>query len=111
MQLATEELFVGEVSSSSIAAESQSRVISRTPDELAEIVSQFASSVGWLNRVRLRTEHRWYERLYHGPDYDIWAISWMPGQSTGYHDHGKSAGAFVVATGVLEEHQMGRAHV
>ena len=107
MQLATEELFVGEVSSSSIAAESQSRVISRTPDELAEIVSQFASSVGWLNRVRLRTEHRWYERLYHGPDYDIWAISWMPGQSTGYHDHGKSAGAFVVATGILEEHRPG----
>ena len=107
MQLTIEELFVREVSSSSIAAESQSRVISRTPDELAEIVSQFASSVGWLNRVRLRTEHRWYERLYHGPDYDIWAISWMPGQSTGYHDHGKSAGAFVVATGSLEEHRPG----
>ena len=107
MQLTIEELFVREVSSSSIAAESQSRAISRTPDELAEIVSRFASSDGWLDRVRLRTEHRWYERLYHGPDYDIWAISWMPGQSTGYHDHGKSAGAFVVATGSLEEHRPG----
>lgn len=79
----------------------------KTPEELAVIVSQFASSDGWLNRVRLRAENRWYERLYHGPDYDIWAISWMPGQSTGYHDHGASAGAFVVATGVLEEHRPG----
>ena len=107
MQLATEELFVGEVSSTSVAAESQCGVIPRTPDELAKIVSRFASSDGWLDRVRLRTEHRWYERLYRGPDYDIWAISWMPGQSTGYHDHGESAGAFVVATGILEEHRPG----
>jgi rhodanese-related sulfurtransferase/mannose-6-phosphate isomerase-like protein (cupin superfamily) len=55
----------------------------------------------------LRTEDRWYERLHEGDDYDIWAISWMPGQSTGFHDHGESAGAFVVATGVLEEHRPG----
>ena len=107
MELAAEELFVPEVSSASVAAESQFRVIPRTPDELAKIVSRFASSDGWLDRVRLRTEHRWYERLYHGPDYDIWVISWMPGQSTGYHDHGESAGAFVVETGVLEEHRPG----
>lgn len=31
----------------------------------------------------------------------------MPGQSTGFHDHGPSSGAFVVATGVLEEHRPG----
>src|ERR1700676_2614613 len=31
-------------------------------------------------------------------------ISWLPGQSTGFHDHGASSGAFVVATGILEEH-------
>jgi rhodanese-related sulfurtransferase len=107
MQLITDELFVSDVDSASVAAESQSRLIPKTPDELAKIVSRFASSNGWLDRVRLRTEHRWYERLYHGPDYDIWAISWMPGQSTGYHDHGESAGAFVVATGILEEHRPG----
>jgi rhodanese-related sulfurtransferase len=32
-------------------------------------------------------------------------ISWLPGQSTGFHDHGESSGAFVVATGILEEHR------
>ena len=77
----------------------------RTPRELANIVSLIASSEGWIDRVRLRTEQRWYERLYHGPDHDIWVISWLPGQSTGFHDHGESAGAFIVATGILHEHR------
>lgn len=82
--------------------------VSKSPKELARIVVSFASSPGWLNRVRLCVEHRWYERLYLGPDYDIWVISWLPGQSTGFHDHGGSSGAFVVATGVLEEHRSGQ---
>jgi rhodanese-related sulfurtransferase len=79
----------------------------RTPEELAEIVAQFASSDGWMEKVRLSAKRRWYERLYHGPDHDIWVISWLPGQSTGFHDHGESAGAFVVATGFLEERRPG----
>lgn len=107
MPLATEELLVDQVSALT-TVESQSAAVSRTPEELANIVSQFASSDGWMDRVRLRTEHRWYERLYQGPDHDIWVISWLPGQSTGFHDHGESAGAFVLATGVLEEHRPGQ---
>ena len=103
MQLATEERLAREGSSTSI----RSGAILRTPQELANIASQFASSDGWMDRVRLRTEGRWYERLYHGQDHDIWVISWLPGQSTGFHDHGESAGAFVVATGILEEHRPG----
>jgi rhodanese-related sulfurtransferase len=79
--------------------------VSRTPGELANIVAMFASSDGWIERVRLRADRRWYERLYDGPDFDVWVISWLPGQSTGFHDHGASSGAFVVATGVLEEHR------
>jgi rhodanese-related sulfurtransferase len=107
MQLATEERLALEASNTWIAADSQSGAVLRTPEELANIVSQFASSEGWMDRVRLRAEHRWYERLYQGPDHDIWVISWLPGQSTGFHDHGESAGAFVVATGILEEHRPG----
>jgi mannose-6-phosphate isomerase-like protein (cupin superfamily) len=79
----------------------------RTPQELAGIVQVFASSCEWLARVRLRADRRWYERLYHGPEYDVWLISWMPGQSTGFHDHGASSGAFVVTAGTLEEHRPG----
>jgi rhodanese-related sulfurtransferase/mannose-6-phosphate isomerase-like protein (cupin superfamily) len=107
MQFATEEVLVRDVSNALPGTNRQSAVVSRTPEELANIVSRFASSDGWLDRVRLRTEDRWYERLYHGPDHDIWVISWMPGQSTGFHDHGESSGAFVVTTGVLEEHRPG----
>jgi rhodanese-related sulfurtransferase/mannose-6-phosphate isomerase-like protein (cupin superfamily) len=83
-------------------------LVSKSPEELARIVADFASSSdGWIDRVRLRTDGRWYERMYQGPDHDIWLISWMPGQSTGFHDHGESAGAFLVATGALEEHRPG----
>jgi rhodanese-related sulfurtransferase/mannose-6-phosphate isomerase-like protein (cupin superfamily) len=107
MQLATEERPVSNASSAWIEGKSRSGGGLRTPEELADIVVQFTSSHQWMDRVRLRTKHRWYERLYHGPDHDIWAISWMPGQSTGFHDHGESSGAFIVATGVLEEHRPG----
>src|ERR1700735_5699679 len=102
MQLAADEQVLGDASKLTLCREA-----SKTPEELAGIVSRLASSEEWIDRVRLRAEHRWYERLYQGPDHDIWAISWLPGQSTGFHDHGQSSGAFVVATGVLEEHRPG----
>jgi rhodanese-related sulfurtransferase/mannose-6-phosphate isomerase-like protein (cupin superfamily) len=101
MRLATNEQLVASTSSTLM----QSKVVSKTPEELANIVTLFASSEGWIDRVRLQAGGRWYERLHHGPDHDIWVISWLPGQSTGFHDHGESSGAFVVATGALEEHR------
>src|ERR1700727_2745496 len=105
--MATKERLAREAGTTLIATRAQSGTVSRTPEELANIVSLIASSAGWMDRVRLRADRRWYERLYHGPDYDIWVICWLPGQSTGFHDHGASSGAFVVATGILEEHRPG----
>jgi rhodanese-related sulfurtransferase/mannose-6-phosphate isomerase-like protein (cupin superfamily) len=105
--MATKEVLAREAGTTLTATRTQSGTVSRTPEELANIVSLIASSAGWMDRVRLRADRRWYDRLYHGPDYDIWVISWLPGQSTGFHDHGASAGAFVVATGTLEEHRPG----
>jgi rhodanese-related sulfurtransferase len=104
------------VRKASVAPEPPTAVVdaaSRAPGELADIVELFASRLDeWMERVRLRADRRWYERLYLGPDHDVWVISWMPGQSTGFHDHGASSGAFVVATGLLEEQRPGeRAHV
>jgi rhodanese-related sulfurtransferase len=101
--MATKERLALETVTSLIVEEDLSSTVWKTPEELANIVSQYASSAGWIDKVRLRPEGRWYERLYHGPDYDIWVISWLPGQSTGFHDHGASSGAFVVATGALQE--------
>src|SRR5580700_2973213 len=105
MQLTTDEKLVRENKNLSTAGNVADAAVLRTTEELAEIVSEFAASEGWMEKVRLRTDQRWYERLYHGPDHDIWVISWLPGQSTGFHDHGDSSGAFVVATGILEEHR------
>jgi rhodanese-related sulfurtransferase len=107
MQLAADKEFVNDGMSSPTQERTGPSAISRTPAELALLVSEFASTDGWLDRVRLRAEGRWYERLYHSPDHDIWVISWLPGQSTGFHDHGNSAGAFIVTTGTLEEHLPG----
>jgi rhodanese-related sulfurtransferase len=105
--MATDKPLAREAGTTLTAANGLSGAVLRTPEELANIVSLFASSDGWIERVRLRAEQRWYERLYHGPDYDIWVIGWLPGQSTGFHDHGASSGALVVATGILEEHRPG----
>ena|ERR1700761_729861 len=96
-----------EANTTLVGVKDSSGAVSKTPEELSEIVALFVLSDGWMDRVRLHSDHRWYERLYHGPDYDIWVISWLPGQSTGYHDHGASSGALVVATGILEEHRPG----
>jgi rhodanese-related sulfurtransferase/mannose-6-phosphate isomerase-like protein (cupin superfamily) len=105
--MAIKEQLWSKAPSTTIAGNELPDAVSRTPKELADIVSRFASSEGWMDRVRLRAEGRWYERLHLGPDYDIWVISWLPGQSTGFHDHGASSGALVVATGTLEEHRPG----
>ena len=107
MRLATDKRIVQEADRAAAAPKSLSGAVSRTPEQLANIVFLFTSSDGWMDKVRLRSERRWYERLYHDPDYDIWVISWLPGQSTGFHDHGASSGALVVATGILEEHRPG----
>jgi len=75
----------------------------RTTAELEEIVTRIAATDQWADRVRFRGDRRWYERIHHASDHDIWIISWLPGQSTGFHDHGGSVGAFAVASGALHE--------
>jgi len=111
MAFAAVETSFMETRSTFFAEQDERDVPRKTLGELADIVTQFARTEGWLDRVRLRVDERWYEKLYEGPDHDVWAIAWMPGQSTGFHDHGESAGAFVVVTGVLEEHRPGDAPV
>jgi predicted metal-dependent enzyme (double-stranded beta helix superfamily) len=75
-----------------------------SPAELAAEVQRLTSSPAeWVARVRLDPEGRWYERIQMTDDYEVWLISWLPGQSTGFHDHGQSAGAFGVVWGALDE--------
>jgi predicted metal-dependent enzyme (double-stranded beta helix superfamily) len=75
-----------------------------TPAQLAAEVQRLTSSPAeWVARVRLDPEGRWYERIHMTDDFEVWLISWLPGQSTGFHDHGLSAGAFGVVWGELDE--------
>src|SRR4051812_37703517 len=56
----------------------------------------------WRPHVRFR-HPRHYTGLLARPGWEAWLLTWLPGQSTGLHDHGGSAGAFAVLDGVLEE--------
>ncbi len=81
-----------------------------SPRQLAEQVRLVAATPrDWMSRVRLGPDERWYERMPADEQYEVWLISWLPGQGTGFHDHGGSAGAFGVVWGTLEEHQGGTA--
>jgi len=76
-----------------------------TPLQLAAEVRRITSTPAkWVARVRLDPEGRWYEQIRMDDTYELWLISWLPGQSTGFHDHGGANGAFGVVWGELDEH-------
>lgn len=62
---------------------------------------------GWEPLVRYDAASRWYHRLRTGPGYEVWLLSWLPGQGSGRHDHGASSGVFTVLEGELTEHARG----
>jgi predicted metal-dependent enzyme (double-stranded beta helix superfamily) len=75
-----------------------------TPQQLADQVLRLTvAPAEWVARVRLDPEGRWYEQIHMGNSYELWLISWLPGQSTGFHDHGGASGALGVVWGELDE--------
>lgn len=75
------------------------------PDQLRRIVVNASEDCdSWLEAVRFRTDERWYQRVGEFDGHELWLLSWLPGQSTMFHDHGMSCGALRVLTGTLEEH-------
>jgi hypothetical protein len=82
---------------------------SRNLAGLARIATTIAADRdAWAGLVRFDAERRWYFRLAHEPDHEIWLLSWLPGQRTGLHDHGGASGVFVVAAGELTEYSLAR---
>ena len=57
----------------------------------------------WRPLLHVDPENRWYTRVAGGDGWEAWLLTWLPGQRTGLHDHGPSAGAFTVLAGQLEE--------
>ncbi|KAA0930532.1 cysteine dioxygenase [Streptomyces apricus] len=81
------------------------------PREHPSTVSEFVGLARSLAADRSRWEHlvrydatsRWYHRLQTGPGYEVWLLSWVPGQGSGLHDHGPSSGVLTVLQGALTE--------
>ncbi|MDQ1010409.1 cysteine dioxygenase family protein [Streptomyces sp. PKU-EA00015] len=78
-------------------------------------VAEFAGLARSIAADRARWEHlveydatsRWYHRLQTGPGYEVWLLSWVPGQGSGLHGHGASSGVLTVLDGELTERTEG----
>ncbi|RST03194.1 MULTISPECIES: cysteine dioxygenase [Streptomyces] len=76
-----------------------------TVAEFAGLARSIAEDrAGWEHLVRYDATTRWYHRLRTGPGYEVWLLSWVPGQGSGLHDHGGSSGILTVLDGELTEH-------
>jgi hypothetical protein len=74
----------------------------------ADALEQLVRRIGerpdlWRPLVVVDRERRRYELLYDDDRIDIWVLSWMPGQRTGFHDHDLSAVGVVCVQGELQE--------
>ncbi|WP_217164489.1 cysteine dioxygenase family protein [Streptomyces sp. AC512_CC834] len=83
----------------------------QAPREHPATVAEFAGLArsvaadrsAWEHLVRYDATARWYHRLRTGPGYEVWLLSWVPGQGSGRHDHGPSSGVWTVLEGALTE--------
>lgn len=75
-----------------------------SPARLGQIAGAVAAAPDrWSEVLRFDAGRRWYGRLELADDHEVWLLTWLPGQSTGFHDHGRAAGAFAVARGSVTE--------
>ena len=75
-----------------------------SPARLGQIAGGLAARLDdWSDVVRFDPGRRWYRRVALADDHEVWLLTWLPGQGTGFHDHGLAAGAFAVARGQLRE--------
>lgn len=90
------------------------------PSTVADFVglarSLAADRAQWEPLVQYDATSRWYHRLRTVPQahgsaqageapngYEVWLLSWVPGQRSGLHDHGDSSGVLTVLQGELTE--------
>jgi quercetin dioxygenase-like cupin family protein len=79
-----------------------------TPTDLLAHARRLAADPAhWPSTLHFDTADRWYTRLADAGGHEAWLLTWLPGQGTGWHDHGGSAGAFLVVSGRLREDTVG----
>jgi predicted metal-dependent enzyme (double-stranded beta helix superfamily) len=76
-----------------------------TRTRLADIARRYAAQP---LSPRFDAKRRWYARLGADETHEAWLLTWLPGQQTDLHDHGGSAGAFLVVAGEITETLVGR---
>jgi predicted metal-dependent enzyme (double-stranded beta helix superfamily) len=76
-------------------------------DSLCDLVASIATRADlWQPLIVRDPARRRYRLLFEDPRLDIWVLSWMPGQATGYHDHGASNVALTALQGSVIERQI-----
>lgn len=76
-------------------------------DELGELAQAIAERRDlWGPLAIADPARRRYRLMYEDHRTDVWALSWMPGQGTGFHDHDLSCVGIAVGQGMVVEKQM-----
>lgn len=74
------------------------------PTDLHHLARRLACRTAlWAPHVRFAHDSRWSVRVAVTDTYEAWLLTWLPGQSTGLHDHGGVPGAFAVLEGAVHE--------
>jgi len=64
-----------------------------------------AAASRWEPLLRFDAERRFTTRLPGPEGVEVWLATWLPGQRSDLHDHGRTAAALTVVRGVLVEHR------
>lgn len=75
---------------------------------LESIVRTWANDPARWRRLVRFAEPRVRIPLYADNSYEVRLLTWLPGQGSGFHDHGGSAGCLAVVTGSVWETVVGR---
>jgi predicted metal-dependent enzyme (double-stranded beta helix superfamily) len=83
-----------------------------TSRELIAVAVGFARAhEGWRHQILFDAADRYSFCLHVDDVVDVWLCTWLPGQRTGLHDHGESAGAVAVVLGQLTEQRLARGRI
>ena len=76
-------------------------------DELEKLARTIAARRElWESLTFTDTARRRYRLAFENDQTDIWVLSWMEGQKTGFHDHDRSAVGLAIANGAVIERQL-----
>jgi len=84
----------------------------QTPSDLAHLLRGLVRDHGpsFHGRARFRDGDEYNRELVHAaPGYEIWLLSWLPGQVTPIHDHGGAVTVTTVLSGTVLEERFERA--